>query len=148
MQNDAAQHLHPVGAHTQHPVRSLPHGGKGLRQEIVFGFPVFQPLPELRRLGLELFIRQGAVFRLQCHDVIHGFFEFFQLGFVAAPQEILQKIQHLFLLHRPSENGQSITGQYTTEGPAGASFPLNSRPFSFPVLHAIMRKKNPKEKTG
>ena len=45
MQHDAAHQLHPVGAHAQHTVRSLPHGGKGLRQDVVQGLAVVQDAP-------------------------------------------------------------------------------------------------------
>ncbi|SCJ58179.1 Uncharacterised protein [uncultured Blautia sp.] len=47
MQHDAAHQLHPVGPHTQHPVRGLPHGGKSLRQDIVQGLAILQALLEL-----------------------------------------------------------------------------------------------------
>ena len=35
MQHDAANELDGVGPHTQHPVGSLPNGGKGLGQQII-----------------------------------------------------------------------------------------------------------------
>ena len=35
MEHDAADELDGIGPHTQHPVSSLPDGGKGLGQQIV-----------------------------------------------------------------------------------------------------------------
>ena len=45
VQHDAAHQLHPVGAHAQHPVRGLPHGGKGLRQDVVQRLAVLADAP-------------------------------------------------------------------------------------------------------
>ena len=56
MQNDAADELHRIGPHTQHPVGSLPDGHEGLREQIVQCLPLVQPLLELGGLSPELFL--------------------------------------------------------------------------------------------
>ena len=54
MQDNAADELYPVGAHAQNPVRGLPNGGKGLRQNVVQGFALGEPLLEDPGLALQL----------------------------------------------------------------------------------------------
>ena len=82
MQNDAADELHRVGAHSQNTVRGLPHGGKGLRQNVVHGFAVCQTLPELRGLGLQRVLRESFIFLLQSEDPVYDglYFLHFTLG--------------------------------------------------------------------
>ena len=45
VEHDAAHQLHPVGPHAQHPVRGLPHGGEGLRQDVVQGLAAWPGAP-------------------------------------------------------------------------------------------------------
>ena len=71
VEDDAADELHPVGLHAQHPPGRLPAGGKGLGQDIVQGLAVFQPLLEFRGLGLELFVGEGGVLSVQGLDLVH-----------------------------------------------------------------------------
>ena len=73
MKHHAADELHPVRAHAQHPVRRLPDGGKGVRQNVLQRLPVGKALLEPRRLGLQLLIAQGAVGALHLLD-------FFDIG--------------------------------------------------------------------
>ena len=54
VQNDAADQLHPVGAQTQHTVRRLPDGGKGLGQDVVQRLTGGQTGLELGCFGLKL----------------------------------------------------------------------------------------------
>ena len=45
VKDDAADELHPVGAHAQHPPGGLPAGGKGLGQDVVQGLAVLADAP-------------------------------------------------------------------------------------------------------
>ena len=65
VQDDAAYYLDPVGTHPKNTPSSLTAGSKSLRQNIVQGFPVGQPLLQLRGLGLELGVGEGFVLVLQ-----------------------------------------------------------------------------------
>ena len=79
MQHDAAHQLHPVGAHTQHAVRGLPHGGKSLRQNVIQSLAVCKALLEFRRLGLKLRVGQRLVFVAQRLDLVHNGIDGLQL---------------------------------------------------------------------
>ena len=79
VQHDAAHQLHPVGAHAQHPVRSLPHGGEGLRQDVVQRLALGQALLELRGLGPQGLVAHGLVFIGQGLDLVHDGVDGFQL---------------------------------------------------------------------
>ena len=91
MQDDAADELHPVGAQAQHPVRRLPDGGKGLRQDVVQGLALPQALLELRSLGLKLFVGQGAVFLLQGLDLVGDGVDGFQLPLAVGAEDFLDQ---------------------------------------------------------
>ena len=95
MQHDAAHQLHPVGAHTQHTVRSLPHGGKGLRQNVIQCLAVGKALLEFRRLGLKLCIGEGLVFVAQRLDLIHNGVDGFQLPGAVITKDGFQKSHRL-----------------------------------------------------
>ena len=71
VQHDAAHQLHRVGPQAQHPVGGLPHGGKGLGQNIVQRLPGGKPLLELHRLVLELLVGEGFIFVLHGLDAVH-----------------------------------------------------------------------------
>ena len=71
MQDDAAHELHRIGPHPQHPVGGLPHGGKGLGQQVVQRFAAFQPLFELVGFCLKLLVGESLVFRLQRQNFVH-----------------------------------------------------------------------------
>ena len=70
MQDDAADNLHGKMLHPQYAPRSLPAGGKRIRQDIVKRFPVCEPLPERRGHGLQLLIRFSGVCFLQGKHLI------------------------------------------------------------------------------
>ena len=72
MQHDAADDLHAVGTHSQHAVRRLADGRKGLRKKVVQRFTGGQTIPELLRLCAELLVRELAVGILQRHDGVDG----------------------------------------------------------------------------
>ena len=94
MEHNAAHQLHGVGAHAQHAVGGLPHGGKGLRQDVVQRFAVGQTLLELRSLGLQLGIRQLFVVLLQRGDLVHDGVDALQLP-LAVGAENLGKQSHI-----------------------------------------------------
>ena len=87
VQHDAAHQLHPVGAHSQHAVGGLPHGGKGLRQNIVQRFAVLEARLELGGFCLQLGVGHGLVLIGHGLDLIHDGIDGFQLpGTVIAKQ--------------------------------------------------------------
>ena len=72
VEHHAAHQLHPVGPQAQHTPGRLPHGGEGLRQQVVQGLALLQAGLELRRLGGELGVRHGLEVRLQGLDPFHN----------------------------------------------------------------------------
>ena len=97
VQHDAAHQLDGIGAHTQHAVRGLPHGGKGLRQDVVQRLTVGQTLLELRGLGLKLGVGQLLVLVLQGGDLVHDGVDALQLP-LAVGAEDLGKQSHIFCI--------------------------------------------------
>ena len=95
MQDNAADELHPVGPQAQHPVRRLPDGGKGLRQDIVQGLPLLQPLLELRGLGLKLLVGELAVFVLQGLDLVGDGINGLQLPLAVGSENFLDQSHSL-----------------------------------------------------
>ena len=87
VQHDAAHQLDPVGPQAQHPVRGLPHGGEGLRQDIVQRLAVCQALLELGGLGLELGVGQGLVLVGHGLDLVHHRINGFQLPGAVVSEE-------------------------------------------------------------
>ena len=96
MQHDAAHQLDGIGAHPQHTVGGLPHGGKGLRQNVVQRLAVLQTSLELRRLGLQLGVGQRLVLVLQRRDLVHDGIDALQLT-LAVCSENLGKQSHIFV---------------------------------------------------
>ena len=87
VQHNAAHQLHPVGTHPQYAVSGFPHGGEGLRQDIIQRLAVCQALLELRRFCLELGIGHGLVLVGHGLDLVHNGIDGFQLpGAVIAEQ--------------------------------------------------------------
>ncbi|MPM61407.1 hypothetical protein SDC9_108265 [bioreactor metagenome] len=70
MQHHAAHKLHAVGPQAQHAVRSLPHGGKRLRQDRVQRLAVCQTLFKPGRLAPQFFIAQRLVLVTQRLNLI------------------------------------------------------------------------------
>ena len=70
VEDDAADELHPVGLHAQHPPGGLPAGREGLGQQGVQALAVLVAVLELLGFGLELFVRQGGVLGVQGLDLI------------------------------------------------------------------------------
>ena len=97
VQHDAAHQLDGIGAHTQHAVRGLPHGGKGLRQDVVQRLTVGQTLLERRGLGLKLGVGQLPVLVLQGGDLVHDGVDALQLP-LAVGAENLGKQSHIFCI--------------------------------------------------
>ena len=95
MQHNAANDLHSVGLHAQHPPSRLSADGERLRQQLVQGFPLLVTGLQLRGLVLQLLVAQGGVFRLQrLHSLDHRlyFFNFFGAGI--AEQALEKRICH------------------------------------------------------
>ena len=87
----AADELHPVGLHAQHPPGGLPAGGEGLGQQVVQRLAAGVARLEFRGLGLELGVGEGSVFLLQRLYLVHNGIDGFQLPLRAGPKELLQK---------------------------------------------------------
>ena len=88
MQHDAAHQLDGVGAHPQHTVGGLPHGGKGLRQNVVQRLAVLQTGLELRRLGLQLGVGQRLILVLQRRDLVHDGIDALQLTLAVCSENL------------------------------------------------------------
>ena len=91
VEDHAADELHPVGLHTQHPPGGLPAGGEGLGQQVVQRLAAGVARLEFRGLGLELGVGEGSVFLLQRLYLVHNGIDGFQLPLRAGPKELLQK---------------------------------------------------------
>ena len=96
VEDDAADELHPVGLHAQHPPGGLPAGGKGLRQQVVQALPVLVAVLELLGLGLELFVRQGGVLGVQGLDLIDDGGDGLQFLLRTGTEELLEQT-HFYL---------------------------------------------------
>ena len=114
VQHDAAQHLHVIGPHAQHPFRRLPHDRKGVRQDVVLRLPGAQPVPQLLRLGLQLRVAHPVIGIPPGVDLVQGFPQLFQLGIVAGAQQFLDEFKHILprpvLLANLPRHGQNSTG--------------------------------------
>ena len=99
MEHNAADELHGIGPHAQHPIRRLPDGGEGLGQQRVQGLSPVQPLLELPGLVLQRFLGQLLVFRLQTQDFIHLGLQLLDLP-LGAGAEYFGNKTHFSLLFR------------------------------------------------
>ena len=99
MEHDAADELHGVGPHPQHPVCSLPNGGEGLGQNGIQGLPGFQSLLELAGLVLQLLIGKLLILLLQPQNLIHYGLNFLDLP-LGAGSEYFGDKTHFGLLFR------------------------------------------------
>ena len=100
MQNDAAHKLHRIGPQAQHPVRRLPHGGESLRQQVIQGLPLSQPLLELGSLAPEFFLAQGLIAVLQGQNLIHQRLNFLDFPLGAGAEQFIKQ-SHCNLLQFP-----------------------------------------------
>ena len=120
MQDDAADELHPVGAHAQHTPGGLPAGGKGLGQDVVQSLAILQTLLELRGLSLELLVGEGLVLILQSLDLLHQGHNCLDLSLRAGAENFLQETHirsHLVVVTRRSfrpgkTSGHTIVSVY------------------------------------
>ena len=93
MEDDAADELNPIGAHSQHPVRRLAAGGEGLWENIVQRLAVGQAGLELIGFGPQVVVAEGAVFLLQRLDLVHRGVERLDLS-LGAGAEYFRKQTH------------------------------------------------------
>ena len=91
MEHDAADELDRVGAHTQHPVGSLPDGGEGLGQQIVQRLALVKPLLKLGGLAPEGFLAERLVLVLQRQNFIYCGLDFLQLPLRAGAEQLVKK---------------------------------------------------------
>ena len=107
VQHDAAQHLYPEGAHSQHAVRSFTDGGKSFRENVVFGFAVLQPLSEFFACSCSSVSARYS--SSSAMTACTGFSSFFNWASFPDPMIFFKKssIDNSFTAR---SNGQSITG--------------------------------------
>ena len=92
VQDDAADELHPVGAHPKHAPGGLPAGGEGLGQDVVQRLAAGQALLEFGGLGLELGVRQRLVLLLQPLDLVHQGEDRLDLPLGAGPENLFEYV--------------------------------------------------------
>ena len=86
MQHDAAHQLDGVGAHAQHAVGGLPHGGERLRQQRVERLTGCVAILEFLRLCAKFLVSQLFIRLLKRHDGLDLRFEFFDLALRAGAE--------------------------------------------------------------
>ena len=91
MQRCTAGDLHREMLHAQHTPGSLPADGKSIRQQIIQGLALGQPLLEQRSLALQLCIRHSLVFILQGQHLLGQGGDLFQLPIRKAAKEFFNK---------------------------------------------------------
>ena len=94
MQAYAADHLHGIGPEPYGAVGGLAAGGEGVGQNIVQRFAGFEALLELRRLGLELLVRQRAVLGFLGQHLVGNLLQAPDLGFIALAKQLLEYFHH------------------------------------------------------
>ena len=73
VQNDAAHQLHREGAHSQHPVGSLPDGSKCLGEQTIQGFTLVQAVFQLLGFGFQCFLGKRLICFFHAQNFIyHG----------------------------------------------------------------------------
>ena len=108
MEDDAAHQLHPEGPHPQNPDGGLPHGGKGLGQDIIQCLAPGEAFLELGGLGGELSIGHSLVFRLHGLDLIRDGIDLLQLPFAVGTKNFCNQTHYDKLLFRESEMHTTI----------------------------------------
>ena len=101
-EDDAADELDPEGLHPQYAPGRLPHGGKGLGQDVVQRLPRGQAGLEFRRFGLEFRVREGGVLRLHGHDPVCNGFYFFKLPLAAGAENLGENAHSVLVPSFPS----------------------------------------------
>ena len=80
MQDDAADELHAVGAHSKHAVGCLAADGEGLGQQRVKRLSVLVALLEFVRFGAELVVGQVLESRTDGVDFIYNGLNFLEVA--------------------------------------------------------------------
>ncbi len=88
VEDDAAHHLHPVGAQADDTPGGLPAGGEGLGEDVVQRPAVGQPLLQLRGLGLELGVGEGLELLLQGVHLVGDGVDGLQLPLGGGPENL------------------------------------------------------------
>ena len=91
MQHNAADELHRIWTHPQHPVRCLPDGRERLRQQIVQRLAGLKPLAELARLGLQRLVVQLAVGLFQRQNLVHNRLNLLELPIRVGAEQFVEK---------------------------------------------------------
>src|SRR5206468_8483445 len=98
VEDDPAHQLHVEHPLIRRALAGLADGREGLEEELVEALAVLEPLPELRRLALELGLRQILELGLEGRDVRRLLPEPLQAASLAGAQELLEstsRIGHL-----------------------------------------------------
>ena len=91
VQDDAAHNLYREVAHLEHPVRSLPAGGKGLRQDIVQALPLLQPFFQPGGHVPQLPVAHPSELLLQGQDLVHQRLDALKLLFRVGAEDLFKK---------------------------------------------------------
>ena len=89
LEDDAADELHTEMLHAQHALRRLTHHGKRLHEQVVQRLAVRVALLELRRLRLQLVIRERLHLRTQGFYLVHKRHDHLQLALAVRPKNFL-----------------------------------------------------------
>ena len=91
MEYDAAQNLHRVGLHAQHPPGGLPDGSEGLGQQVVQAFAPGVAVLEFGGLALQLRLGQGGEPVLQGQDLVLQGLQLLDLPLGTGTENLIQK---------------------------------------------------------
>ena len=126
VQDDAADDLHRVGAHAQHPPVGLPAGGESLGQDVVQGLALLEALFEFTGLGLELVVAEGLVLLLQGQDLVHQRHDGLDLPLGAGAEDLFEYVHIAIHLNADAdlsnisgENGASAHDHLSIPHPTG-----------------------------
>ena len=96
VQNHAADELHVEMAHAQRPPGRLSRRRERLRQQIVEGLAVVEPLAVLRGQRGKTIVRKGGELGLDLIDAGNDSLELAQLPALAESQQFAQDIRHVY----------------------------------------------------
>ena len=117
VQDHAADQLHVVVAHAQHPHAGLAADGKGLGQDLVERLAVGDALLEFGGLGLQLGVGQRLHLLLKAVDLVDDLLELFEQAFVAAAEDAgEQAIEHVWSGIRLGRPGARAPGPGNEKG--------------------------------
>ena len=94
VEHDAPDELHVEGPHPHGSPGGLPDNGEGLRQDVVEGGLVCEPLLERNGLGSQLLVGELFEGGLEAIDLVNERSNALQLPLILCPEHLLDEIQH------------------------------------------------------